>query len=132
MKVVRTNKATCSFVELMHGESEKLQKEVASKLSYPERGQHFVQPPLTRMKGTANRLGDLYLDTELLHRYTRMSLSARRAFVRSIWRTVEKAEVDELVTQVPWGHTITREITATRLPIKSTRKFLLRLAMLKE
>ena len=129
MQVVRINKAVCTFNGLMHGESEKLRKEVRSKFSYPERGGHFVQPPLVRMKGTSSRLGNLHLDTELLLRYTKMSFPARRALIRSIWRTLDKADVDLLETDIPWGDTTTRDIVVTRYTIENSRTFTLWLTM---
>lgn len=132
MQVVRIHKAICTFNELMHGGNESLRKEVVSKLSYHERGHHFVQAPLTRLKGTRSRLGDLYLDTELLLRYTRMSLQARRLLVRSIWRALDNAGVDVLETELPWGETITRQITVTRYAIENTRTFNLRIVMPKK
>jgi hypothetical protein len=132
MYVVRIHKAICSFNELMRDGSESLRKEVVSKLSCQERGHHFVQAPLTRMKGTRSRLGDLYLDTELLLRYTRMSLQARRLLVRSIWRALDKAEVDALETELPWGETTMRQIMVTRSTFEDTRTFNLWIAMPKK
>lgn len=132
MKVTRINSGSCSFAELTHGESDRVRAEIRSKLSYPDRGQRSLPPPLKRMKGTASRLKDLYFETELLLRYTSMSENARRALIRSIWRTMEKSGVTRLEAEVPWGHTHTRDIVVYWLPIEGSREFFLRLTLMKQ